>query len=224
MNLPGLITVTPDQPDLLDKLACMVGTCFLEEMWYVTWLEALDKLGVGEGRKREITQEVIRSDYRATAPLGCVFALPDLAGAANVFLRSELGAHDWAELEEQSGRMMAATLTPEERAVLEPRAEAMESLSDTSWPERYADAGEDYVYFISAGVDPARRGSGAFGRLFKPFLAYADEHRLRCYLDCYTDRLEQIYSHYGFQTVERKSTPGFDLVERLMIREPQTIG
>ena len=50
MNLPGLITVQPDRTEELDALARMVGTCFLEEMWYVTWLEALDELGIGRDR------------------------------------------------------------------------------------------------------------------------------------------------------------------------------
>ena len=62
MNLPGLITVQPDRTEELDALARMVGTCFLEEMWYVTWLEALDELGIGRDRKLEITRAVIRSD------------------------------------------------------------------------------------------------------------------------------------------------------------------
>ena len=56
MNLPGLITVQPDRTEELDALARMVGTCFLEEMWYVTWLEALDELGIGRDRKLEITR------------------------------------------------------------------------------------------------------------------------------------------------------------------------
>ena len=63
MNLPGLVTVQPDRTEELDALARMVGTCFLEEMWYVTWLEALDELGIGRDRKLEITRAVIRSDY-----------------------------------------------------------------------------------------------------------------------------------------------------------------
>ena len=95
MNLPGLITVQPDRTEELDALARMVGTCFLEEMWYVTWLEALDELGIGRDRKLEITRAVIRSDYEVTAPYQCVYALPDRAGAANVYLRSELGEGAW---------------------------------------------------------------------------------------------------------------------------------
>ena len=47
------------------------------------------------------------------------------------------------------------------------------------------------------------------------------KRQLRCCLDCYTNRLESLYSHYGFRTVDRKSAPGFDLVERLMVREPR---
>ena len=120
MNLPGLITVQPDRTEELDALARMVGTCFLEEMWYVTWLEALDELGIGRDRKLEITRAVIRSDYEVTAPYQCVYALPDRAGAANVYLRSELGDVDWTELEEESGTLLAEVLTDEEIDVLGP--------------------------------------------------------------------------------------------------------
>lgn len=221
MNLSGLITVQPDQTEELDALATMVGTCFLEEMWYVTWLEALDELGIGTDRKLEITRAVIRSDYAVTAPYQCVYALPDRAGAANIYLRSELGDVDWTELEEESGALLAEVLTDEEIAVLGPRIEAMDPISSTSWPLERTAPDEDFVYFISAGVDPEKRGTGAFRRLFTPFLAYADEHGLDCYLDCYTDRLEQLYGHFGFETVERRSIEAFPIEERLMIRRPQ---
>ena len=218
MNLPGLIIVRPDQTDELDALARMVGTCFLEEMWYVTWL---DVPGISEERKLAITRAVIRSDYAATAPYQCVYALPDRAGAANVYLRSELGDVSWPELEEESGMLLAEQLTDEELSVLGPRIEELDPISSTSWPLERAGADEDFIYFISAGVDPDKRGSGAFRRLFEPFLAYADEHGLDCYLDCYTDRLEQLYGHFGFETVERRSIDAFPIEERLMIRKPR---
>lgn len=220
MNPSGLVTIEPDQTDLLEELARMLGTCFREELWYVTCLDALD---ADEDRKLAITQASIRSDFMTTAPYGCVHALPDHAGVANAFLRSDLGDAAWADLEERSWSLVEAQLTPEEQAVLLPRAEAMEPLSDTNWPFAHAACDEDFIYFVSIGVDPARRGSGAFGRLIKPILAYADARNLRTYLDCYTDRLEQIYGHYGFVTVERKTAPGFDLVERCMVRDPQPV-
>ena len=218
MNLPGLITVQPDRTEELDALARMVGTCFLAERWDGTWLEALDELGIGRDRKLEITRAVIRSDYEVTAPYQCVYALPDRAGAANVYLRSELGDVDWTELEEESGTLLAEVLTDEEIDVLGPRIEAMDPISSTSWPLERAAADEDFIYFISAGVDPEKRGSGAFRRLFTPFLEYADEHGLACYLDCYTERLEQLYGHFGFETVERRSIDAFPIEERLMVR------
>ena len=221
MNLPGLVTVQADQTEELDALARMVGTCFLEEMWYVTWLEALDELDIRPERKLEITRAVIQADYAVTAPYGCVLTLPDRSGAANAYLRSELGDATWPELEEKSGMFLAEALTAEEAAALGPRAEKMESLSDTSWPLERAGAEEDFIYFVSIGVDPEKRGSGAFRRLITPFLAHADERGLDCYLDCYTDRLEQLYGHFGFQTVERRSSDAFPIEERLMIRRPR---
>ena len=48
----------------------------------------------------------------------------DRAGAANVYLRSELGDVDWTELEEESGALLAEVLTDEEIDVLGPRIEA----------------------------------------------------------------------------------------------------
>lgn len=217
MNLPGLSTVQPEQTELLDELAHMVGTCFREELWYATWLDVPD---LSEERRLEITRASLRADYAATAPYGCVYTLDDRAGAANVFLRSELDGRSWPELEKQEEQAMAALLTAHEQEVLGPRAAALEPASDTNWPSERAGA-EDYLYFVSIGVDPARRGSGAFGRLFRPFLTETDRRGICAYLDCYTDRLESLYGHYGFCTVERKGAPGFDLVERCMVREPR---
>lgn len=221
MDLPGLITVPPDPIEELDGLAHMMGACFREEMWYATWLEAIDSLGADESRKLEITRAAIYADYAVTAPFQCVYTLPDRAGAANAYLRSELEGVIWPELEERSGALLAAALTAQEAEALGPRAEAMGPLSDTCWPLERARDDEDFIYFISVGVDPEKRGTGAFRRLFTPFLAYADEHGLKSYLDCYTDRLEQLYGHFGFQTVERRGAPGFDIVERLMVRAPR---
>ncbi len=218
MQLPGLVTVQPEQTDLLDRLAAMVGACFREEQWFVAWLDALD---ADEERKLAITRACIRADYEATAPYGCVCALPDEAGAANAYLRSELAGVPWPKIEERSELLMAQALTPSEREALDERAKELEPASDTAWTLSAARPEEDFVYFISIGVDPDRRGSGAFRRLFEPFLTFADERSIACYLDCYTDRLEHLYGHFGFETIERKQAPGLDLVERCMARAPR---
>ncbi len=191
MNLPGLITVHPDRTEELDALAAMVGTCFREEMWYATWLEALDELGIGRDRKLAITRAVIRSDYEVTAPYQCVYALHDRAGARNVYLRSELGDVDWTELEEESGALLAEVLTDEEsgRAGTARRGDGAASRHELA---ARACGGRRGLHLLHLGRSgPEKRGSGAFRRLFTPFLEYADEHGLACYLDCYTERLEQ---------------------------------
>ena len=82
MDLPGLITVPPDPIEELDGLAHMVGACFREEMWYATWLEAIDSLGADESRKLEITRAAIYADYAVTAPFQCVYTLPDRSSSS----------------------------------------------------------------------------------------------------------------------------------------------
>lgn len=36
MELPELIRIQPNQTDLLRKAAKMMGTSFMEEMWFIT--------------------------------------------------------------------------------------------------------------------------------------------------------------------------------------------
>ena len=110
-------------------------------------------------------------------------------------------------------------LTDEEIAVLGPRIEEMDPISSSWLLERTA-PDEDFCLLHLGGVDPEKRGTGAFRRLFTPFLAYADEHGLDCYLDCYTDRLEQLYGHRlrDGGASQHRSLP---IEERLMIRRPQ---
>lgn len=221
MNIPGLITVQPDQTNLLDKLSHMVGTSFLEERWYITWLEALDAQGIDPIRKQIITQAAIRGDYQATAPYGCILTVPDHTAAVNVYRKSELVDLPWSGLQEQAAGVLEAVLTHEEQQLLLERIEEMEPISGSDWPLQVAHPEDDFLYIISIGVDSLQRGTGAFGRLFKPFLAYADDQELDCYLDCYSDQLEQLYNHYGFEIIERKSDPAFAVHERCMGRRPQ---
>lgn len=221
MNVPGLITVQPPCTALLDELAHLIGTCFLEEKWYATWLEALDTLGADRERKQAITQAAIRADYEVTAPFGCVFTLPDHTGAINAYRLSELTNTSWPILQQQAELLMEPSLSEQELQVLTERWEAMEPVSGSDWPSRVAAPGDDFIYVISVGVNPAFRNRGVFGRLFKQLLAHADNQGNTCYLDCYSDRLEQIYQHYGFEVIERKSDPAFTIQERCMMRRPQ---
>lgn len=221
MHVPGLITIQPEQTETLETLARMVGTSFLEEMWHVSFLEALDELGASKERKLVITQALIKADYEAMAPFGCCLALSDDAAATNLFLRSELGEDHWNDIDAYTERALAKILTQDEQRILTSRLEEMEAVFTSDWMFNSAAPDEDFLYFNSIGVDASRRGSGVFGRLMKPILAFADERGIACYLDCYADRLQQIYEHYGFEVIEKKSSPAFDIVERCMVRQPR---
>ena len=130
---------------------------------------------------------------------------------------------------EQKAAREKARKVAEAKAAKERAAKAAEASYVASHPEAKSKptgdvikpSGSDDLDARLAGVDPEKRGSGAFRRLFTPFLEYADEHGLACYLDCYTERLEQLYGHFGFETVERRSIDAFPIEERLMIRRAQ---
>ena len=127
---------------------------------------------------------------------------------------------------EQKAAREKARKVAEAKAAKERAAKAAEASYVASHPEAKSKptgdvikpSGSDDLDARLAGVDPEKRGSGAFRRLFTPFLEYADEHGLACYLDCYTERLEQLYGHFGFETVERRSIDAFPIEERLMVR------
>ena len=67
MEFPGLITIDPDQTDLVDAAARIIGVSFLEEGWTSTYLAAL---GGDEAlaRKREVSRAMIREEVVESAP------------------------------------------------------------------------------------------------------------------------------------------------------------
>lgn len=220
MELPGLITVKPQQTDTINKLAHMMGLSFMEEGWTKELLSSLDALGVDEERKLEISRAIIKYDFTVGAPYHCVYTLPDRSAAAGAYLSSELQGREWHELEaEAMGMMMNDILTEAERRCMEAKEEDMATIADFSWAAKQS-RGKDFIHFFSIGVDPNKRGSGAFRRLMTPFLEYADNHKLNSYLECYSEKTEAIYGHFGFKTVKRLSDPHIEVYERLMIRTP----
>lgn len=124
-------------------------------------------------------------------------------------------------MEDEAIDLMLATLSIEERTALEKRAVEMQPVSDFSW--MYQDIGKknrDFIHFYAIGVDPNKRSTGAFRRMFVPFLEYATEHQLNCYLECYSEKTEGVYSHFGFEVVKRISDPALKVTERCMKKRP----
>ena len=219
MNLPGLITITPDQKDLLKKTADMIGTSFLEENWFITWLSALDQLGTTQQRKEELMHAVFLDDLSAHAPYQGVYALPDISAATGAYLYSELQGTTHSELEEKADAHLAAVASAEELALLEKQAEKMLPISDFDWARKRENE-QDHIYFYAWAVDPHARGTGALHRILTPFFEFADKHGLNCYLECYADRLQHMYEHLGFELLDELRSPDFEVYERRMIRKP----
>lgn len=221
MQLPGLITVQPEQRETIDQLAHMMGESFMEERWTASWLSVLDALGTNDERKLEISQAIMKYDFTVGTPYECCYMLPDMAAGTGAYLSSDLKGRIWNDLEDEAMSMMAeATLNDKEKAALSRRAEEMKGISNFRWMIEHA-AHAEFIHFFSIGVNADMRGSGAFRRLMTPFLAHADELGINCYLECYNDRLESLYGHFGFETARRFSDPAFDIVERAMVRSPR---
>lgn len=221
MDLPGLHIVTPTETKLIDALAHMMGTSFLEEGWTMAWLSALDKIGVNEKRKQEISQAIIRSDFAVGSQYKCVYTLPDLSAAVGGYLSSDLQGHTWHELEDEAIAVMLNTLSEDERHALKEQSVQMQPVSDFSWMYRDSEnCNRDFIHFYAVGVDASKRGSGAFRRMFVPFLDYAKAHNLNCYLECYSEKTESVYSHFGFEVVKRISDPVLNITERCMKKRP----
>ena len=220
MQLPGLVTVQPEQTQTIDELADIVGLAFMEEPWSHEWFKALDTIGTTPKRKLEISRAVIRSNFTFGTPYQACYMLPGMEAGTGGYLASDLGGRIWSDIEDASTEaMMESFLTPAEAQALTQQAHRMEPVTDFTWMlERAGD--NDFIHFYAIGVNPEARGSGAFRRLLTPFLDYADAHDIACYLECYSDHLEGLYGHFGFKTVERKSEPGIEIVERCMMRTP----
>lgn len=223
MNLPGIVTVSSEQTELIDALATMMGESFLEEMWTVELLSVIDGADA-EQRRLELSCALMREEFGLGAPLQCCYALEDHSACAGAYLKSDLGERTWSSVEEQAFRNFAKrTLSEREAALLNAQSNRMEPISSTSWEEDEAKAlgTDDFIHFCLLGVDRMRRGSGAFRRLVTPFFDYADEHGIPCFLETYSDKLESLYAHFGFETIRECRSPEFEVYERCMMRRPQ---
>ena len=75
MKLPGLITIAPDQTDLIERIGVSMGTSFTEEPWTAVYLAAL---GDDEAvtRKLEVCRSMLCREIAHAARFGAAFATP----------------------------------------------------------------------------------------------------------------------------------------------------
>lgn len=220
MKLSGLITISPDQTELLRETADMMGESFMEENWFITWLSALDSIGTSYERKLELIRAVFLDDLSVHTPYQGVYVLEDKTAACGGYLYSDLQGHTHSELENKSGEALTAIATKEELDLLAEQNKKMEAISDFDWARKHANE-QDHIYFYAWAVDKNARGTHALTRLLTPFFAKADNEGLNCYLECYADRLQSMYEHLGFELLDTLHDPQFDVYERRMVRYPK---
>lgn len=171
MNLPGLITVGPDQTALIDELADMMGESFLEELWTAELLAPIDGPDA-DARKLEISRAIMRENFTLGAPYQCCYTTEDHAGCAGGYLKSDMGERIWDDIENESMlNIVDNLLTLNETMRLREQMERMAPITVFDWEEAEAKAmgAADFIHFYALGVDRRRRGSGAFRRLMTPF-------------------------------------------------------
>lgn len=219
MELPGLIRPAPADGALIDRLARMMGACFIEERWTQALLDSLGGDAAPE-RRLQVSQGIMTHDFAAAAPYGALWATPDEAACAGAYLKSDLGSEVWSDIEAAAtAQFVSDVLTPSEAVGFLSAQRTLGAVSVFDWEEDRA-GGRDFIHFYALGVDPAMRGSGAFRRLIEPFLAFADDREIPCYLETYSEKLRGLYEHFGFRLVDVRTASGCDLVERCMERPP----
>lgn len=221
MDLSGIVKVGLSDTNALSHLADIGGESFLEEAWTQTLLSGIPS---DDARKSEISRAIFACDLREAAPRGAVYCTPDEAALAIGYLASELGGAEWADVEDAAGACLAKEfLDSSEAEAYRVQCARMEAISQFRWHRPWIEAnmpGSDFIHFACLAVDPDARGTGAFRRLVTPFLAYADVQGIPCFLETYTERLEQLYGHFGFKTAATHACAEFDVVERCMVRLP----
>ncbi|MCI8469261.1 MAG: GNAT family N-acetyltransferase [Eggerthellaceae bacterium] len=221
MQLPGLVTVDPANEELAVKLAQMGGDAFLEELWTRELLSGLPEGSRGGDRERFLSRAIIMNDIAVGAPYQAVYCLEDAGAMAVAYLKSDLEGLTWNELEAKASRDLAETvLSDEEAAAFAAQLKRMAPISVFDWEEREQKEG-DFIHFVMLAVDPALRGTGRFRRLVTPFFDYADEHGIPCYLETYSDQLQELYEHIGFTVAHVFESPEFSITERAMVRAPR---
>lgn len=222
MNLPGLITIDPADEKLAVKLAEMGGDAFLEELWTVELLSALPAGSRGSDRERFLSRAIIMNDIVVGAPYQAVYCLEDASALAIAYLKSDLEGLTWNQLEEKASRTLAETvLSDEEAAALEAQEARMAPISIFDWAEREPHDGE-FIHFAMLAVDGSKRGTGRFRKLVTPFFDYADAHGIPCYLETYSDSLQSLYEHVGFEVAHVFESPDLAITERAMVRKPRS--
>ena len=233
MNLPGLITVAPDQTTLIDELANMMGESFLEELWTAELLSAAvdgpDAESVEARRLESVPCHHARGLHAGQRRASAATPPEDRAGLRRRLPEERPGRGQGVGRHRDRGHAEAwRTACSRCNETMQPaRADGSawrpSRCSTGRKTEAKADGRAPTSSISTRWASTARRrGSGAFRRLMTPFFDYADEHGIPCFLETYS---EAAWKGCTRTSASRPSantaTPGFAITERCMVRRPR---
>lgn len=221
MDLKGVCLANEDTPqDVIDELVKVAGHAFLDEPWTHEMLVSMEWIEQGSELERNISDGIFRGEIEECIERDCpcIYYTPDLKGVMVAYLSSELvEGITWNDLEETGFARGAYPLMDSEQLRLwNAKEEEMDQSFIWDYPLTVHDDGSDFLHILSFAVAPDAQGTGVASRLMKPFLLEAEKRNIPLYLECLSDRLESLYSYYGFEVVERRYVDGVDVHERIM--------
>lgn len=220
MQLDGLITITHEHAEHFQSLANMAGESFLEDMWTSTLLDGITK---DPTRRLELSRLTLLNDILVGHSVSAVYATPEHDAMMVAFLHSDLRGNRWEDLEAAGfDENIAPHLSEEEVSLWESREKEIAGISLWERPEEIHEDDSDFMHILMFAVDKDKRGNGAASKMMRAFMARADELEVPIYLETFSDRLESLYCHYGFEVIERHwSASCGDVYERIMVRYPR---
>lgn len=207
MNLKNVASVNDCKSDLYDAAVNIISEAFLEEPWFEYVLSAVDDLydddaETARWRKRCLIRSMIEDDIRHHGRNG-LYLLDDGTAALGALQHSEKDEEDQQQRRKSA---LLETATPEELKAIDDRKHDIDRITMNDWGSEYerhhgrADA--DCIHVYAVAVSKQARGSGALRRMFESLFEYADASALNVYLECYKQRLRDIYQHFGFEVVD----------------------
>lgn len=218
MNIPGVITVTPEQTALLDRAISMMGESFTEEPWTSQYLK---RVAESEDQARAISDAMIRGRAELGAHHGQVYVLDDETACLLAYRKSEQDL-DNDYFEELSLKRVKELpfMDAEMRERMEQAEEDLAPVSDFSaWHSEFVDG--DYIHLVDLAVDKNARGRGSASKLMRAFFDYADSNGLSCVGECFSDELLEMYEHLGFEQVAKREGDDLPIYERCIVRWPK---
>lgn len=196
MQLPGLITLTPDQTQLKEQATELLAEASLSEPWMKTFL---DGIKCNEAQKREFALLKSHNLVELGATVGRVFSLIDGSGVFIAYRHSEQEFdNEYYEGEATKYAEANCSLDSNHRYLITSQQAIMAPVSDFGWEEEFT-GGADFIHLVCVA---STKPQNEVASLLKPLFDYADANRLAVFTECFGDDIQAAYEALGFDTLQ----------------------